>query len=65
MELFAEVLNHVVTFGFAMDQKINTDFLLEPNDSFDLLRNELFVLCLSDVALAQLSTSLSDLLCLL
>jgi hypothetical protein len=63
--MFAEVLNHVVTFGFAMDQKINADFLLEPNDGLDLLRNKLFVLCLSDLAFAQLSTSLSDLLCLL
>jgi len=65
MEPFAKVLNHVVTFGFAMYQKINTDFLLEPNDSLDLLRDELFVLCFGDLPFAQLSTSLSDLFCLL
>lgn len=52
MELFAEVLDHVVAFGFAMDQQIDTDFLLEPNDSFDFLRDELFVRSFSNFPLA-------------
>ena len=65
VETFTEVLNHVVTFGFTMDEEVQTDLLLEADNHLDLLLDELFVFLLGDLALGELSTSRADLLGLL
>lgn len=65
MEEFTEVLNHVVAFGFSMHKEIKADLLLEADNSFNLLLNEFLVFLLGDLALAELSTGLTDLLSLL
>ena len=65
VELFTEVLNHVVTFGLPVDEKVEANFLLEADDSLNLLLDEVVVLLLGDLTLAQLGTSLTDLFRLL
>ena len=62
IEMFAKVLNHVVPLGLAVDEKIKTDLLLEGNDALDLLLDELLILLLCELTLAQLGTSGTDLL---
>lgn len=63
--MLAEVLHHVVTLGLAVNEKVETNTLLEANDALDLLLEEVFVLLLSDLTLGELSTSSTDLLSLL
>lgn len=65
MELLSEVLNHVVSFGFTMNQKIDTNLLLEADDNLNLLLNELLIFCFSDFTFAPLSASLANFLGLL
>lgn len=65
MELLAEVLNHVVTLGLSVDKEIEVDPLLEADNCLNLLLDELLVLSLSDLALSELSTGLTDLFGLL
>jgi hypothetical protein len=65
LELFTEVLNHVITLGFTVNEEVETNLLLEANDSLNLLLDELLVLGLSDFALAKLGTGLTNLLGLL
>ena len=62
IELFAKVLNHIVPLRFTVDEEIETDFLLEGNDGLDLLFDEGLVIFFGDLALAQLSTSATNLL---
>ena len=62
VEVFTEVLNHVVPLGFTVDEEIKADPLLEGNDVLDLLLDEVLVLLLGDLTLAQLGTSSTDLL---
>lgn len=62
IELLAEVLNHVVSLGLAVDEEVKTAFLLEVNDSLDLVLHSLLVLLLGDLTLAELGTGNSDLL---
>ena len=62
IKTFAEVLNHVVPLGLAVDEKIKTDLLLEGNDALDLLLDELLILLLGELTLAQLGTRGTDLL---
>jgi hypothetical protein len=64
-ELFTKVLNHVVSLRFTMDKEIEADFLLESNDAFDFLRDELVVFLLCDFTLCEFRTGLSDFLGLL
>jgi len=61
IEMFAEVLNHVVSLGFTVDQEIQADPLLEGDDVLDLLLDEVLVFLLGDITLAQLGASGSDL----
>lgn len=65
VELFTEVLNHVVTFGFTVDKEVEANALLEAHNGLNLLLDELFVLLSGELALAELSTSLTDFLGLL
>lgn len=65
MEELTEVLNHVITLGFAMNQEVEADLLLETDNSFDLLLNKFLVLVPSDLALPEFGTSLPNLLGLL
>ena len=65
IELFTEVLNHVVTLGFTVDEEIKSNLLLEADNSLNLFLDEFLVLGLSDFTLAELSTGLTDLLGLL
>jgi hypothetical protein len=60
IKLLAEVLNHVITLGFTVNEEIDSNLLLESNNSFDLLFDEFLVLSFSDFALAKLGTSLAD-----
>lgn len=48
-----------------MDEKVETNALLEADDALDLLLEEIFVLLLSDLTLGELRTSSTDLLGLL
>ena len=65
VELFTEVLNHVVTLGFTVDEQVQADVLLGTDDALNLLLDEVVVLLLSDLLLVELSTSSTDLLSLL
>ena len=65
LELLSEVLNHVIALRLSMYQEIQTYLLLEANDGFDLFLDEIFVLRLGELALAELSTSLTDFFSLL
>ena len=51
LELLAEVLNHVVTLGLAVDEEIEADTLLEAHDVLNLLLDELVVALLGDLLL--------------
>ena len=57
VELFTEVLDHVVTLGFTVHKEIKADLLLEANSLLDFLLNEFFVLLVSKFTLAKLQTS--------
>ena len=61
VELLTEVLNHVVTLGLTVDEKVETDLLLELDGVVDLLLHRLFVLLLGDLTLAELGTGDTDL----
>lgn len=65
LELLSEVLNHVIALRLSMYEEIQTNPLLEANNGFDLFLDELFVLRLGELALAELSTSLTNLFSLL
>lgn len=65
VESFTKVLNHVVSLWFAMNEKVKPNLLLETDDFFNLLFDELVILSISDLALAELGTSITDLLGLL
>ena len=65
VEALTEVLNHVVTFRFAVDKKVETNLLLEPHDRLDLLLDEVIVLSLGNLTLGELSTRGTDFLGLL
>ena len=60
--MFTEVLNHVVPLRFTVDKEIQTDPLLEGNNAFNLLFDEVLVFLLGDLTLAQFGTSGADLL---
>ena len=60
--MFTEVLNHVVPLRFTVDKEIQTDPLLEGNNAFNLLFDEVLVFLLGDLTLAQFGTSGTDLL---
>ena len=62
IEVFTEVLNHVVPLRFTVDEEIKTNPLLEGYDVLDLLLDEVFVLLLCEFTLAQLGASSTDLL---
>lgn len=62
MEALTEVLNHVVTLGLTVDEDVEANALLEADDALDLLLDELVVLLLGDLLLAELGTSSADLL---
>ena len=65
VEVFTEVLHHVVTLRFAMDEEVKTDALLEADDTLDLLLEEVLILLLRDLTLGELGTSRPDFLGLL
>lgn len=65
VEQFTEVLDHVVPLGLSVDQQIEANSLLELDDLLDFRLDELVVLVLGQFFLAELETSLSDLLGLL
>jgi hypothetical protein len=65
MELLAEVLNHIVAFGFTVHEQVEANLLLEAYNHLDLLLDELVILLLCDLTLSELETSLTNLLSLL
>jgi len=65
LELLSEVLNHVIALRLSMYEEIQTNLLLEANDGFDLFLDESLVLLLGDLALTELSTSLTNFFSLL
>lgn len=65
VEQFTEVLDHVVPLGLSVDQQIEANSLLEPDDFLDFGLDELVILFLGQFFLAELETSLSDFLGLL
>ena len=62
VEILAEVLDHVVTLEFAMDQHIEADLLLFADDGVDLRCDELVIGLLGYFALAQLGALGANLL---
>ena len=64
-ELFTEVLYHVVALRLAVDKEIQADLLLEADNLFDLLLDELLVLLGGKLAFTKLKTSRANLLRLL
>ena len=65
MQLFPEVLNHVVSFRFTVDQEIDTDLLLEADDDLDFFFDKFLIFNFGDLAFSELSASLTNLLGLL
>ena len=65
VELFTEVLDHVISFWFTVDKEVKADLLLEANDALDLLLDEVLILGLSNLALVELGTGVTDFLGLL
>lgn len=65
VELFTEVLNHVVALWLAVDKEVQANLLLESNNLLDLLLNEILILLGSELALSELETSGANLLRLL
>lgn len=61
-ETLSEVLDHVVPLGLSVDEEVESDPLLEGDDSLDLLGDEVVVLGGRDLTLAELGTSNTDLL---
>jgi len=51
VEMFTEVLNHVVPLRFTVDEEIKTDPLLEGDNVLDLLLDEALVLLLGHLTL--------------
>lgn len=62
VQLFTEVLDHVVSFGFTVDEQVQSDLLLESNDLFDFLLHGLFVVLLGELVLVELGSGQSDFL---
>lgn len=62
VEELTEVLDHVVTLGFTVDEEVEANLLLEADNGLNLLLDELVVLLLGELALAELGTSLTNLL---
>lgn len=62
LQLLTEVLNHVVSLWLTVDKDIQTDLLLESDDSLNLLVDELLVLLLGDGTLGELVSVDSDVL---
>jgi len=65
VKLFTEVLDHVVTLRLSMHKQVEADSLLEADDGFDFLLDELLVLFFGEFTLSKLGTGLTDLLGLL
>jgi hypothetical protein len=65
MELFSEILDHVVSFGFTVDQEVDADLFLEADNNRDLFLDEFLVFSFGNLPFAELSASLTDLLGLL
>ena len=65
MQLLAEVLNHVIPLCFTMNEKIESDFLLEAHDSLNFLFDEFLILRFGNFLLPELGASTTDLFCLL
>lgn len=65
VELFSKVLDHVISFWFSVDKEVKADLLLEANNALDFLLDEVLILSLSNLALVELSTSVTNFLGLL
>lgn len=65
IQLLAKVLNHVIPLRLAVHEKVQANFLLETDDQFNLLLDEIFVLGFGDFLLPELEASTSNLLRLL
>ena len=61
VKLLAEVLHHVVTLGLAVDEKVKASLLMEADDALDLILEEVLVLLLGDLLIAELRARLPDL----
>lgn len=65
MQLFAKVLDHVITLWFTMNKEVKTNLLLEADNGFNFLFDELLIFLIGDRSLVQLSTGSTNLLRLL
>jgi hypothetical protein len=61
-EALTEVLNHVVTLGFTVDENVEVKLFLDLDNLGNLLLDELLVLLSGDLALGELVTLDTDLL---
>jgi len=61
VELFTEVLNHIVALRFTVYKQVQVELFLDLDIFLDLLLNEFLVFGFSDFALAELCMSSSDL----
>jgi hypothetical protein len=65
MQLFTEVLNHIISLGLSMYEKIKADSLLEGDNIPDFLLDEFLVLFLCDFTFAKFGSSETNLFGLL
>ena len=65
IELLAEVLHHVITLWFSMNEEVETNLFLEADDILDFLLDEVLVLGCSELSLVQLGASSTNFLSLL
>ena len=61
-ETLSEVLDHVVPLGLSVDEEVESDLLLESDNTLNLLLDERVVLLDGDLLLAELGSCESDLL---
>ncbi|EEQ36271.1 conserved hypothetical protein [Clavispora lusitaniae ATCC 42720] len=64
VQLLTKVLHHVVSLWLTVHQDVQTNLLLESDDSLDFSLDELLVLLLGDSALGELVSVDSNVLCL-
>ena len=56
MELFTEVLYHVVTFWFTVHKQVQADFLLETDNLLNFFLDEVIILFLCEFTLPEFET---------
>lgn len=65
LKKLTEVLHHVVPLWLTVDEEVETNFLLEPDNEFNFFLDEVFILLLRDLAFCELGTCSTNLFGLL